>query len=146
MDTIYHTQTAPEPVGPYPHARRIGDLLFVSGIGPRKRGTKEIPGVTLSPDGEVASYDVALQTRSCIENIRAILADAGLTLADLVDVQVFLTDIKRDFKTFNSVYAEYFRSEDGPTRTTVGVSGLPTPIAVELKVIAHARSLAGPAR
>jgi 2-aminomuconate deaminase len=131
---------APEAVGPYPHARRVGDFLFVSGMGPRRRGEKSIPGVTLDASGEVVSYDVAAQTRAVLENVRAVLEDAGLSLTDIVDVQVFLVDIKRDFKTFNSVYGEYFRAEDGPTRTTVGVTGLPTPIHVELKVIAWAGS------
>jgi len=138
-----HSKVAPEAVGPYPHARRVGDFLFVSGIGPRRRGTSEIPGVTLGADGQVTSHDVAVQTRSCLENISAILQEAGLDLAHIVDVQVFLTDIKADFKAFNAVYAEYFRAETGPTRTTVGVTGLPTPIAVELKVIAHAGQGAG---
>ena len=133
----FHSQVAPEAVGPYPHARRVGDLLFVSGIGPRRRGTSDIPGVTLGSDGRISSHDVALQTRSCLENVRAILQEAGLDLEDIVDLQVFLTDIKADFKAFNAVYAEYFDAESGPTRTTVGVTGLPTPIAVELKVIAH---------
>lgn len=139
MTEIYESAKAPEAVGPYPHARRAGDFLFVSGIGPRRRNQSEIPGVTfVEGTRTVASYDAATQTRACIENIRAILAEAGLGLEDIVDVQAFLVDIEKNFATFNRVYAEYFRASDGPTRTTVGVTGLPTPIHVELKVIAWA--------
>lgn len=130
-----HAKKAPEPVGPYPHARRVGDFLFLSGCGPRKPGTKEIPGVTIGADGKVASHDVEAQTRSVIENIQAILEEAGSSLDDVVDVQVFLTDMKSDFATFNKIYGEYF-AKIGPTRTTVEVGSLPTPIAVELKVTA----------
>lgn len=130
-----HSRRAPEPVGPYPHAKRVGDLLFVSGIGPRARESREIPGVTLDASGNVLAYDIEVQTRSVIENISTILEEAGLGLGSIVDVQAFLTDMKRDFKAFNRVYAEYF-NQDGPTRTTIGVTALPTPIAVELKVIA----------
>ena len=134
------SSTAPEAVGPYPHAKRFGDLIFVSGIGPRERGKKEIPGVTLSADGSVLEYDIEVQTRSVIENIRTILQVAGCDLKDIIDAQCFLTDIKKDFKKFNTVYAEYFNAESGPSRTTIGVTGLPTPIAVEIKVIAKANS------
>jgi 2-aminophenol/2-amino-5-chlorophenol 1,6-dioxygenase alpha subunit len=137
---------APPPVGPYPHARREGEFLFVSGCGPRKPGTKEIPGVTLNEKGEVTAYDVEVQTRSVIENIRVILEDAGATLDDVIDVQAYLTDMKRDFSTFNRVYGEYFgaRKDEagipiGPCRTTVEVGALPTPIAVELKVLARVK-------
>jgi len=126
---------APEPVGAYPHARRVGNLLFLSGIGPRRRGTKEIPGVTVDASGEVASYDIEAQCRSCFENVRAVLEDCGSRWENLVDVTVFLTDMKRDFAAFNRVYAEYF-GDVRPSRTTVEVGALPTPIAVELKVIA----------
>lgn len=136
--SIFST-TAPEAVGPYPHAKRYGDLIFVSGIGPRERGKKDIPGVTLSASGEVIAYDIEVQTRSVIENIRTILRDAGCDLSDIIDAQCFLTDIKKDFKKFNAVYAEYFNAETGPSRTTIGVTGLPTPIAVEMKVIAKTR-------
>jgi len=132
-----HADKAPPPVGPYPHARREGDLLFLSGIGPRKPGTKDIPGVTLGPDGNAIDHDIAVQTRSVVENVQAVLEAAGSSLDKVVDILVFLTDMKRDFQTFNAVYAEYFR-EIGPTRTTVAVTALPTPIAVELKVIARA--------
>ncbi len=130
---------APPPVGPYPHARRVGDFLFLSGVGPRKAGTKVIPGVILNDRGEVEGHDVDVQTRSVIDNIQAILESAGSRLEDVVDVQVFLTDMKRDFATFNRVYGEYF-ARIGPTRTTVEVGSLPTPIAVELKVTAYLRN------
>ena len=117
---------APRPLGPYPHARRLGNLLFLSGIGPRHRVTEQIP------DG------IEAQTRACIENVKAILEDAGSSLERVVDVTVFLTDIDRDFAAFNRVYAEYFEAlPSRPTRTTVGVIALPVPISVELKVIAE---------
>ena len=129
---------APEPVGAYPHARRAGNLLFLSGVGPRKRGTKEIPGVTLSADGSIAAYDVEAQCRSCFDNVRAVLEDAGSSWENIIDVLVFLTNMKDDFATFNRTYAEFFAGEGkpNPSRTTIEVGSLPTPIAVELKVIA----------
>jgi 2-aminomuconate deaminase len=127
---------APEPVGAYPHARRSGSLLFLSGIGPRKRGSKEIPGVTLNPDGTIASYDIEVQCRSVFDNVRAVLEDAGLRWENLVDVTVFLTNMKSDFAAYNRLYAEYF-AEARPCRTTVEISSLPTPIAIELKCIAE---------
>src|SRR5210317_1350528 len=102
---------APEPVGLYPHACRVGNLLFLSGVGPRERGTKKIPGVELSENGEILSYDVEVQTHSVVKNVRAVLEEAGLGLEDLVDVQCFLTNMKKDFKSFNKVYAEYFSVE-----------------------------------
>ena len=126
---------APEPVGAFPHARRVGGFLFLSGMGPRKRGSKEIPGVTLDGQGNVASYDIEVQTRAVFENVRTVLEDAGARWEDIVDVTVFLTDMKRDFPVFNRLYAEAFVTSQ-PTRTTVEVGALPTPIAVELKVIA----------
>ena len=126
---------APEPVGAFPHAKRVGGLLFLSGIGPRKRGTREIPGVTFAGDGSVASHDVAEQTLAVFENVRTVLEDAGSNWGRIVDVTVFLTDMKKDFETFNRLYAEHF-ADNQPTRTTVEVGALPTPIAVELKVIA----------
>lgn len=130
------SQKAPEPVGSYPHAKKVGDLLFLSGVGPRKRGTKEIPGVVFNENREIVEYDIKAQTHSVIENIRTVLQDSGLDLKDLVDVQCFLTNMKDDFKGFNAVYAEYFSVEQGPARTTVEVGALPTPIAVEFKAIA----------
>lgn len=135
----YESKRAPEPVGPYPHARRAGNLLFLSGIGPRRRGSREIPGVRLGKDGAVESYDIEAQCRATFENVRAVLEDAGARLEDLVDVTVFLTDIRRDFAAYNRVYAEYFASAR-PCRTTVEVTALPTPIAIELKCIAEVRS------
>ena len=125
----------PEPVGAYPHAKRVGDFLFVSGIGPRTRGSKTIPGVTLDADGKITAYDVEVQTKAVFENIRFILEDAGSKWEDIVDVTVFLTNMKKDFAVFNRLYAEAFATNK-PTRTTVEVGALPTPIAVELKVIA----------
>lgn len=126
---------APEPVGAFPHARRAGAFLFLSGIGPRKRGSTEIPGVKRGEDGSVAAYDIEIQTRAVFENVRLVLEDAGARWDDIVDVTVFLTDMKRDFPAFNRLYAEHFTT-NRPTRTTVEVGALPTPIAVELKVIA----------
>jgi 2-aminomuconate deaminase len=130
---------APEPLGAYPHARRVGNLLFLSGIGPRRRGSREIPGVRLRPDGTVESYDIEAQCRSVFENVRAVLEDAGARWEDLVDVTVFLTDMRRDFPAYNRLYAEYFAGAR-PCRTTVEVTALPAPIAIELKCIAEVRS------
>jgi 2-aminomuconate deaminase len=136
----YDSKRAPEPVGLYPHARRVGSLLFLSGIGPRKRGSKEIPGVTLNADGSIASYDIEAQCRSVFDNVRAVLEDAGARWEDLVDVTVYLTNMKRDFATYNRLYAEYFAREPRPCRTTVEILSLPTPIAIELKCIAEVTS------
>ncbi len=132
---------APEPVGAYPHAKRVGNLLFLSGVGPRKRGTKAIPGVTLDDDGNITSYDIEAQCQSCFDNVRVILEDAGSSWDRIIDVLVFLTNMKDDFETYNKVYAEYFAGpsasgKPNPTRTTIEINALPTPIAVELKVIA----------
>ena len=126
---------APEPVGLYPHARRVGNLLFLSGVGPRERGTKAIPGVELDAAGNVVRYDVEAQCHSVFRNVRAILEDAGSRWDRLVDVTVYLTDMKRDFATYNRLWAEYFRDAQ-PCRTTVEINALPTPIAIELKCIA----------
>jgi 2-aminophenol/2-amino-5-chlorophenol 1,6-dioxygenase alpha subunit len=131
------TEKAPPPVGPYPHARRVGELLFLSGIGPRKPGTGEIPGIVRDEAGSVIDHDIDVQTRAAIGNVRAILEEAGSSLAKVLDVTVYLIDMKRDFARFNAVYGEYF-GHIQPTRTTVGVDELPTPIAIELKVIAGA--------
>jgi 2-aminomuconate deaminase len=130
------SKRAPEPVGPYPHARKVGEFIFVSGMGPRRPGSKEIPGVHQDALGRVTDYNIEAQTKSTIENIKMVLEDMGASLNDVVDVQVFLTNMKQDFQRFNKVYGEYF-AKIGPTRTTVEVLSLPTPIAVELKVIAH---------
>jgi len=131
----FNTDKAPAPVGLYPHARRVGNLLFLSGVGPRKPGTKEIPGVTLDEEGNILEYDIEAQCRSVFENIRIILEASGSSWAQLVDVTVFLTNMKGDFKTYNKIYAEYFK-DNQPCRTTIEINCLPTPIAIELKCIA----------
>ena len=135
MSEVIESSRAPEPVGLYPHARRVGDLLFLSGVGPRERGTKKIPGVELDEAGEITSYDIETQCRSVFQNVRYILEDAGSSWDKIVDVTVFLTNMKGDFKAYNEIYAEYF-ADNRPCRTTVEVNSLPTPIAIELKVIA----------
>ena len=135
MNDAIESTRAPEPVGLYPHARRVGDLLFLSGVGPRERGTKKIPGVDLNDAGEIISYDIETQCRSVFQNVRYILEDAGSSWEKIVDVTVFLTNMKTDFATYNKIYAEYF-ADNRPCRTTVEVNSLPTPIAIELKVIA----------
>lgn len=131
----YMSERAPEPVGPYPHARRVGNLLFLSGVGPRARGQKEIPGVELDANGEIVSYDIEAQCHSVFDNVKSVLEDAGSSWEAMVDVTVFLTNMKQDFATFNRIYGEYFVTHK-PARTTVEVGALPTPIAIELKVIA----------
>jgi len=135
MDQPFESSRAPEPVGAYPHARRVGNLLFLSGVGPRERGTKKIPGVRLDDAGVLVSYDIETQCRSVFQNVRYILEDAGSSWDRIVDVTVFLTNMKNDFAAYNKIYAQYF-DEDPPCRTTVEVNALPTPIAIELKVIA----------
>lgn len=116
---------APKAVGNYPHARRLGNLLFLSGIGPRAPGTDAIP------DG------IEAQSRAVLANVRAVLEASGARWEDLADVTVFLTDMARDFKGWNAVWAEHFPDPAGaPCRTTVGISALPTPISVELKCVA----------
>ena len=135
MNDPIFSDRAPEPVGAYPHARKVGNLLFLSGVGPRKRGSKTIPGVTLDNSGNIVSYDITTQCHSVFENVKNILEASGSSWENLVDVTVFLTNMKNDFTTFNNIYAEYFR-ENKPCRTTVEVSALPTPIAIELKCIA----------
>jgi 2-aminomuconate deaminase len=141
MSESFESKRAPEPVGAFPHARRVGDFLFLSGIGPRVRGRKEIPGVTLDPAGKIMSYDIEQQCHAVFENVRLVLEDAGASWSDIVDITVFLTDMKRDFPIFNRIYPEYFAGpgKPNPTRTTVEVGALPTPIAIELKVIAAVR-------
>ncbi len=135
MSDKIESSKAPEPVGLYPHARKVGNLLFLSGVGPRERGTKKIPGVELDESGNIISYDIETQCHSVFRNIRYILEDAGSSWDKIVDVQVFLTNMKDDFKTYNRIYAEYFK-DNQPCRTTVEINCLPTPIAIELKVIA----------
>jgi 2-aminomuconate deaminase len=141
MSETFESKRAPEPVGAFPHAKRVGNLLFLSGIGPRVRGSKDIPGVTLDSAGRVVSYDIETQCQAVFENVRLVLEDAGANWNDIVDVTVFLIDMKKDFSAYNKLYAQYF-SGDGkpnPTRTTIEVGALPTPIAIELKVIAAVR-------
>lgn len=126
---------APEPVGLYPHAKRVGNLLFLSGVGPRERGTKKIPGVELNEHGEIVSYNIEVQCRSVFNNIKLILEASGSNWNNIVDVTVFLTNMKDDFAIYNKLWAEYF-AENPPCRTTIEINCLPTPIAIELKVIA----------
>ncbi len=135
MNEKLNSSSAPEPVGCYPHARRVGNLLFMSGVGPRQKGTKVIPGVEMDDDGNITSYDIAAQCRSVFDNVRMIVEDAGSSWAQIVDVTVFLTNMDDDFKTYNRIYAEYF-ADNQPCRTTVEINKLPTPIAIELKCIA----------
>jgi 2-aminomuconate deaminase len=139
MDQKINSDKAPEAVGLYPHARRVGNLLFLSGVGPRKRGSKEIPGVTLDIDGNISAYDIEIQCRSVFENVKLILEASGSSWNDLVDVTVFLTNMKADFVKYNKIYAEYFK-DNQPCRTTIEVNALPTPIAIELKCIAALKS------
>src|SRR5437868_5106295 len=140
MSKSFESSRAPEPVGAFPHAKRVGDLLFLSGIGPRVRGSREIPGVTLDSAGNITSYDIETQCRAVFENVRFVLEDAGATWNDIVDVTVFLTNMRTDFPIFNRLYAEYFAGvgKPNPMRTTIEVTALPTSIAIELKVIAAA--------
>jgi 2-aminomuconate deaminase len=135
VSEVTRTDAAPIPMGAYPHAKRVGELLFLSGIGPRKPGTDAIPGVTRGPDGAVVDHDIEAQCRAVFENVRIVLEAAGSRWENLVDVLVFLTDIERDFAAYNRVYAEYF-ADVLPCRTTVEVTRLPTPIAIELKCVA----------
>ena len=125
----------PSPMGAYPHARRVGDLVFLSGMGPRQAGSEEIPGVELDAEGRVVSYDIEAQCHAVFDNVRLVLEDAGSAWENIVDVTVFLTDMARDFTAYNRIYAEYL-GDVRPTRTTVEVGALPSPIAIELKVIA----------
>ena len=131
----FNSDRAPQAVGLYPHARKVGDLLFLSGVGPRKAGQTEIPGVTLDEYGNILDYNIEAQCHSVFENIRFILEDAGSSWENILDVQVFLTNMKDDFKTYNKIYAEYFK-DNQPCRTTIEIKSLPTPIAIELKIIA----------
>lgn len=130
-----NSSKAPEPVGLYPHARKVGNLLFLSGVGPREKGSRKIPGVELDENGNILSYDIATQCHSVFRNIRYILEDAGSGWDKIIDVTVFLTNMKDDFATYNKIYGEYFK-DNQPCRTTIEINCLPTPIAIELKVIA----------
>ena len=139
MNEAIESSRAPEPVGLYPHARRVGELLFLSGVGPRKRGSKDIPGVELDDAGRIVAYDIETQCHAVFENVRYILEDAGSAWENIVDVTVFLTNMKADFAAYNRIYAEYF-ADNKPCRTTVEIRALPTPIAIELKVIATVKT------
>jgi len=134
-ENIINSSKAPEPVGLYPHARRVGNLLFLSGVGPRTRGAKQIPGVELDEAGNIISYDIETQCRSVFQNVKYILEDSGSSWNEIIDVTVFLTNMREDFAIYNRIYAEYFK-DNLPCRTTVEINCLPTPIAIELKVIA----------
>lgn len=139
MSDSTSTKTAPTPVGAYPHARRVGDLLFLSGIGPRTPGSDKIPGNVSNPRGTLVAHDIAAQTHQVFANVRAVLEASGARWEDLVDVTVFLTDMAGDFKAYNAVWAEYFPDPAAaPCRTTLGIIALPTPIAIELKCVARA--------
>jgi len=135
VNDIVRTDSAPKPVGAYPHARRVGNLLFLSGVGPRDAATNAIPGNVYDAHGKLVAYDIEAQCRAVFANVRAILEASGARWEDLVDVTVFLTDMTRDFAAYNRVYAEHFTSAQ-PCRTTLGITALPTPIAIELKCIA----------
>jgi len=135
MSNIVRTEQAPAPVGAYPHARRVGDLLFLSGVGPRTPGSNAIPGNVYDGDGKLVGYDIEAQCRQVFANVRAVLEASGARWEDLVDITVFLTDMARDFPAYNTLYAEHFAGVDA-CRTTLGITALPTPIAIELKCIA----------
>lgn len=136
-DRVVRTDAAPAPVGAYPHARRVGNLLFLSGIGPRDPATNAVPGNVHDAEGRLISYDIDLQARAVFANVRAVLEASGARWEDLADVTVYLTDMARDFKSYNAVWAEHFPDIDtAPCRTTLGISALPTPIAIELKCVA----------
>ena len=139
MKQKINSKSAPEPVGNYPHARKVGDLLFLSGVGPRVAGSDDtdssVPGLKLDKNGNFLEFDFEAQCRSVFDNVRVILEESGSSWDQLVDVTVFLVNMKRDFHTYNKIYAEYFR-DNLPCRTTVEISSLPTPIAIELKCIA----------
>ena len=134
-DKIINSTRAPEAVGLYPHAKRAGNLLFLSGVGPRERGTKKIPGAEIGSDGNIVSYDIETQCRSVFQNVKWILEDAGSSWDKLIDVTVYLTNMKDDFPIYNKLWAEYFK-DNQPCRTTIEIKSLPTPIAIELKCIA----------
>ncbi len=139
-DDSFNTSKAPEPVGAYPHVRRVGDLLFLSGVGPRKRGMLNIPGVLLDKQGNIVEYDIETQCHAVFENVRIILEEAGASWEQLVDITVFLIDIDKDFQIYNRIYADYFTTNQ-PCRTTVEINKLPTPIAIELKCIAMVNAI-----
>ena len=135
MTGIVHAASAPKAVGSYPHARRVDKLLFLSGVGPRRPGDDVVPGNVYDADGRLMHYDIEAQCHQVFANVRAVLEASGACWHDLIDVTVFLTDMQRDFAIYNRVYAEYF-TDAQPCRTTLGISALPTPIAIELKCMA----------
>ncbi len=139
MSEKINADKAPKPVGLYPHARKVGNLLFLSGVGPRTAGSDAndsgVPGLKLDHNGNFIEFDFEAQCRSVFDNVRAVLEASGSSWDNLVDVTVFLVNMKRDFKVYNEVYAEYFK-DNQPCRTTVEINSLPTPIAIELKCIA----------
>ena len=140
-----HADAAPRAVGNYPHARRVGELLFLSGIGPRDPATNEIAGNEYFADGRLRRYDMEAQARAVFANVRAVLEASGARWEDLVDVTVYLTDMARDFKAYNALWAEHFPDPaTAPCRTTLGITALPTPIAIELKCIAELKCVAAP--
>ena len=140
MSDAIHAADAPRAVGHYPHARRVGGLLFLSGIGPRDPATNAIPGNEYFADGRVSRYDIAAQAKAVFANVRAVLEASGARWEDLVDVTVFLTDMERDFAAYNAAWAEFFPDPaNAPCRTTLGITALPTPIAIELKCVAVAK-------
>ena len=137
MSDAIHAGNAPKAVGSYPHARRVGNQLFLSGIGPRNPSDNTIPGNEYFADGRLRRYDIEAQARAVFANVRAVLDASGAAWGDLVDVTVYLTDMARDFKTYNAIWAEHFPDPaSAPCRTTLGFTALPTPIAIELKCIA----------
>lgn len=142
MSGIVRTDRAPAPVGAYPHARRVGQWLYLSGVGPREPGSQAIPGSVFDAGGHLTGYDIEAQCRQVFANVRAVLEASGAAWTDLVDVTVFLTNLPRDFAAYNRLYAEHFAGVDA-CRTTVGVSALPTPIAIELKCVAMLPATAG---
>ncbi len=135
-DSTFNTDSAPDPVGAYPHARRVGNLLFLSGVGPRLAGSDMVPGNMYDDQGDLIEYDIEAQCHSVFTNVKTILEASGSQWDDLIDVTIFLTDMERDFKQFNQIYSEYFTGNQ-PTRTTIEINSLPTPIAIELKCIAQ---------
>ena len=138
MTTGIHAGAAPKAVGRYPHARRVGDVLYLSGIGPRDPATNAIPGNVVDGNGRLLSHDIEAQARAVFANVRAVLDASGARWEDLVDVTVYLTDMARDFEAYNAIWAEHFPdAASAPCRTTVGITALPTPIAIELKCIAR---------
>ena len=139
-NNVIRTEGAPAPVGAYPHARRVGDLLFLSGVGPRVPATNAVPGNVVDAEGRLLSYDIDAQCRQVFANVRAVLEASGARFEDLVDVTVYLTDMARDFATYNRLYAEAFAGVDA-CRTTLGITALPTPIAIELKCVAHVANI-----